>query len=155
MVFQCLSNFDRPRSLVQPICNSTHAIETRDPRNQSYVIPFVMHHSAVLCPTMPCYQLGLRPPHPRHLSANEPSNMLHHHSFHNLAGHQRRRQSSGLNRQDGKRPDELSLIPWQSGKPLLWDVTVASTLASLYVDTAATGAMIVRVPRCQKLHVMA
>ena len=39
------------------------------------------------------------------------------------------KEPSGLNRQDGKRPDGLSLIPWQSGKPLLWVVAVASTLA--------------------------
>jgi len=56
------------------------------------------------------------------------------------------KEPSGLNRQFGKRPDGLSLIPWQSGKPLLWDVTVASTLAGSYhsyVDTAATGAGLV------------
>jgi len=53
------------------------------------------------------------------------------------------KEPSGLNRQDGKRPDELSLIPWQSGKPLLWDVTVVSTLGRSYVDTAATGAGLV------------
>jgi len=44
-----------------------------------------------------------------------------------------------LNRQDGKRPDGLSLIPRQSGKPLLWDVTLAGS----YVDTAATEAGLV------------
>jgi len=49
------------------------------------------------------------------------------------------KEPSGLNRQDGKRSDGFSLIPWRSGKPLLWDVTVASTLARSYVDTAATG----------------
>ena len=43
-------------------------------------------------------------------------------------------EPSCLNRQDGKRPDGLSLIPWQSGKPLLWNVTVASMLAGSYVD---------------------
>ena len=53
------------------------------------------------------------------------------------------KEPSRLNRQDGKRSDGLSLIPWQSGKPLLWDVTVASTLAGSYVDTAATGAGLV------------
>ena len=37
----------------------------------------------------------------------------------------------------------LSLIPWQTGKPLLWYVAVASTLAGSYVDTTATGAGLV------------
>jgi len=42
------------------------------------------------------------------------------------------KEPSGLNRQDGKRPDGFSLIPWQSGKPILWGVTVASMLAGSY-----------------------
>jgi len=42
-------------------------------------------------------------------------------------------------RQDGKQPDGLTLIPWQGGKWLAWDVTVVSTLAQSYVDWAATG----------------
>jgi len=49
------------------------------------------------------------------------------------------KESSGLNRQDGKRPDGLTLIPWQGRKPLIWDVTVASMLAAPYTDIAATG----------------
>jgi len=43
----------------------------------------------------------------------------------------------GLARQDGKRPDGLTLIPWQRGKPVTWDVTVAHTLADSYVSAAA------------------
>jgi len=46
----------------------------------------------------------------------------------------------GLDRQDGKRPDELTLIPLQAGRSLIWDVTVVSPLAASYVDTAATNA---------------
>jgi len=53
------------------------------------------------------------------------------------------KESSGLVRQDGIRPDGLSLIPWQSGKSLAWDVTVVITLARSYVDRAATGVGIV------------
>jgi len=50
---------------------------------------------------------------------------------------------SGLNRQDGKRPVGLTLIPWQGRKPLIWDVTVASTFAASYTDIVATGAGLV------------
>jgi len=42
-----------------------------------------------------------------------------------------------LARQDGKQPDGLTLIPWQHGKPLTWDVTVAHALAESYVSAAA------------------
>jgi len=49
------------------------------------------------------------------------------------------KEPSGLVRQVGKRPDGLTLIPWQGGKSLAWDATVVSTLALSYVDRAATG----------------
>jgi len=48
-------------------------------------------------------------------------------------------EPSGLDREDGKRPDGLTLIPWQGGRSLVWDVTVVSPLAVPYVDRAATG----------------
>jgi len=49
-------------------------------------------------------------------------------------------EPSGLVRQDGKRPDGFTLILWQGGKSLAWDVTVVSTLAQSYVDRGATSA---------------
>jgi len=39
------------------------------------------------------------------------------------------KQSCGLVRDDGKRPDGSTLIPWLAGKLLAWDVTVVNTLA--------------------------
>jgi len=42
-----------------------------------------------------------------------------------------------LARQDGKRPDGLTLIPWLCGKPLTWDVTVAHMPADSYVSATA------------------
>ena len=36
-----------------------------------------------------------------------------------------------------KRPNGLTLIPWQSGKSLVWDVTVVCPLAHSYVASAA------------------
>ena len=35
----------------------------------------------------------------------------------------------GLYRTDGKRPDGVTIIPWEMGKQLVWDVTVVDALA--------------------------
>src|SRR5688572_20863851 len=43
----------------------------------------------------------------------------------------------GLSRSDGKRPDGLTLIPWQGGRNLIWDVTVADTLAASHLTTTS------------------
>ena len=40
------------------------------------------------------------------------------------------KEQAGLLRGDGKRPDGLTLVPWQSGRSLTWDVTVVDTLAN-------------------------
>jgi len=47
----------------------------------------------------------------------------------------------GLCRSDGKRPDGLTLVPWQSGRSLVWDVTVTVyPLADFYVASASREA---------------
>ena len=50
------------------------------------------------------------------------------------------KEPSGLARADGKKPDGLSLIPWQGGRPLCWDVTVVCPTASSYLQTANVSA---------------
>ena len=50
------------------------------------------------------------------------------------------KEPNGLSRSDGKRPDGLTLIPWQGGKPLCWDVTVACPVANSYIQTAIGSA---------------
>jgi len=45
----------------------------------------------------------------------------------------------GLFRTDGKRPDGVTLVHWQSGKSC-WDVTVTCPLAESYIDRAALEA---------------
>ena len=41
-------------------------------------------------------------------------------------------EPSGLSRSDGKRPDGLTLVPWEWGKPLLWDTTIPDSLDASY-----------------------
>jgi len=56
-----------------------------------------------------------------------------------LAGIPAMKEPVGLTRRDGKLPDWTTQIPGRSGKLLVWDVTVVSTLADSYVVTAACG----------------
>jgi len=65
-----------------------------------------------------------------------PGRMARHHALNDIvsrafisAGIPASKEPAGLCTQDGKRPGGLSLILWQNGKLLAWDVTMASTLA--------------------------
>jgi len=49
-------------------------------------------------------------------------------------------EPSGLDRQDGKCTDGLTLIPLEGVRLLAWDVTAVSPLAASYVNRAATDA---------------
>ena len=43
-----------------------------------------------------------------------------------------------LMRDDNKRPDGTSLLPWARGKPMAWDVTVPDTYAESHIRSTAT-----------------
>ena len=45
------------------------------------------------------------------------------------------KEPAGLLRDDRKRPDGLTLVPWRSGRSLTWNVTVVDTLDSSYTPT--------------------
>ena len=42
-------------------------------------------------------------------------------------------EPAGLLRSDGKRPDGITLCPWERGRCLIWDGTVVDTFAQSYV----------------------
>ena len=54
-----------------------------------------------------------------------------------------RLEPSGLVRSDGKRPDGITMVPWDSGRCIVWDVTCSDTLAPAYRCDAviASGAV--------------
>ena len=49
-------------------------------------------------------------------------------------------EPSGLSREDGKRPDGMTLIPWQGGKSVTCDVIVTDTVADSYLHLSAACA---------------
>ena len=46
-------------------------------------------------------------------------------------------EPNGLVRDDGKRPDGMTLVPWKVGRPLVWDATCVDTLAPSHVASTA------------------
>src|SRR5688572_19560486 len=50
------------------------------------------------------------------------------------------REPSGLTRLDGKRSDGQTLIPWNNGRSLIWDVTIVDTFAPSYLVQTAVAA---------------
>jgi len=72
---------------------------------------------------------------PRHNAVNN----IFHHTF-SSAGIPNITQPPGISRNDGKRPDGMTLIPWSRGKSILWDVTIRDTLAPSYLSLAASKA---------------
>jgi len=43
-----------------------------------------------------------------------------------------------LMRDDNKRPDGTTLLPWARGKPMAWDVTLPDTYAESHIGSTAT-----------------
>ena len=57
------------------------------------------------------------------------------------------KEPQGLSRSDGKLPDGLTLVSWQSGKPLIWEITLVcflaySCIASTAQDPSYTAEMV-------------
>ena len=66
------------------------------------------------------------------------TNDVLHHAF-SSAGVPSCLEPSCLSRSDGKRPDGFTLVPWERGKPLVWDATVPDSLAHSYRSAALSG----------------
>lgn len=52
-------------------------------------------------------------------------------------------EPAGLDLRDGKRPDGLTLVPWESGRSLAWDFTAVCPFADSWLDLAAQSAELV------------
>jgi hypothetical protein len=46
-------------------------------------------------------------------------------------------EPTGVLRDDGKRPDGITIIPWKKGKSLVWDVTCTDTLAPSHLSESS------------------
>ena len=48
-------------------------------------------------------------------------------------------EPNGLTRTDGKRPDGITLAPWEEGKQLVWDVTCVDLLAPSRIENGSVA----------------
>jgi hypothetical protein len=55
----------------------------------------------------------------------------------NTAGFPSRLEPPGTSRDDGKRPDGMTLVPWKKGKMLVWDATCVDNLAPSHIQSTA------------------
>ena len=49
-------------------------------------------------------------------------------------------EPNGISRDDGKRPDGMTLIAWKSGKTLVWDATCVDTVAPCHIKATSSKA---------------
>ena len=98
---------------------------------------------ARLCRTHTCHHCGSDVDHltTHGLSCHWSEGRHHHHSAINDIIHRAlssskvpsRLKPSGLYRSDGKWPDGISVVPWKSGKLLVWDATCPDMVALSYI----------------------
>src|ERR1700743_820126 len=76
-----------------------------------------------------------------------PARLTRHHAVNDIiaraltsAGVPVTKEPLGIIRSDGKRPDGLTLVPWQGGKALTWDATIVTTLAESYLTASSSAA---------------
>ena len=48
-------------------------------------------------------------------------------------------EPKSLSRDDGKRPDGLTVLPWANGRCMVWDFTCPDTLATSHLNHAVVG----------------
>jgi hypothetical protein len=61
-------------------------------------------------------------------------------------------EPNGQSRDDGKRPDGMTSVPWIKGQPLVWDVTVVDTLADSYVLKTSEVSGFAAEMACKRKH---
>jgi hypothetical protein len=61
-------------------------------------------------------------------------------------------EPNGLSRDDGKRPDGMTLVPWIKGQPLVWDVTIVDALAGSCVLKTSEVSSFAAEMACKRKH---
>src|ERR1700743_545372 len=76
-----------------------------------------------------------------------PARLTRHHAVNDIiaraltsAGVPVTKEPLGIVRSDGKRPDGLTLVPWQGCKALTWDATIVTTLAKSHPAASSSCA---------------
>ena len=100
--------------------------------------PHICQLSGAEVTALGTHGLSCRAREGRHLRHSTVNNIIH--RTLSAAGVPSRLEPPGLSRSDGKRPDSLTLVPWSSGRLLVWDATCPDTYAVSYRGQATTEA---------------
>ena len=98
--------------------------------------PHLCHHCGTLVSNLATHGLSCRRSEGRHFRHASLNNII----WRSLVSAKvpARLEPSDVFRSDGKRPDGITLVPWESGKLLIWDATCCDTLAPSYLPIASS-----------------
>ena len=96
------------------------------------------HHWKLFCAFCATHGLSCRRSEGRHFRHSSLNDIVH--RALSAAKIPSRLEPSGTYRRDGKRPDGITMVPWEYGKLLVWDVTCTDTFAPSYQAKATSEA---------------
>ena len=94
------------------------------------------HHCGTSVSNLATHGLSCRWSEGRHFRHASPNNIIWRSCV--SAKVSARLEPSDVFRSDGKRPDGITLVPWENGKLLIWDATCCDTLAHSYLSVASS-----------------
>ena len=99
--------------------------------------PHTCHHCGAAVDKFAIHPLSCKRSEGRHFRHSNVNSIIHR-AF-TTAAIPARLEPLGLSQTDGKRPDGVTVVPWERGKCVVWDFTCPDTLARLYRAAAVSA----------------
>ena len=100
--------------------------------------PHNCHHCGAAVDALATHGLSCKQSEGRHFRHSSLNDIIH--RALSAAKIPSRLEPAGMYRNDGKRPDGITMVPWERGKLLVWDATCSDTFAPSYLASATSEA---------------